>query len=206
MSERARVKICGVRRPEDAALAADLGARFIGCVLAADSPRRIAVEEVALIRDAVGGRADIVLVFRDQSADEIVAACEATGVARVQAHGAGRAALDDLCERGLRVHRVFAVETGARVLPAIDPDPVADCPAVLDVGRGGSGRTFDWSILAAGCPPATLIAGGITPDNVAQLLEHQPFGIDVSSGVESGPGEKDPSRVRRLFEVVGAFA
>jgi phosphoribosylanthranilate isomerase len=70
---------------------------------------------------------------------------------------------------------------------------------VLDVAAGGSGRRFDWALLGGRAPYATFIAGGITPDNVGALLRHAPWGIDVSSGVESAPGVKDGGRLKALF-------
>lgn len=198
-----RVKICGVRRVQDAELAVELGADFIGCVLAQDSPRRATLDEVREILESVGGRAQLVLVFRAASVHEIEDAVESTGVQRVQPHGADERTCSRLERRGVTVHRVRSLSPGARRLPKLEPEPTEDRPALLDVGPGGSGTAFDWSLLAPRAPFATFIAGGISPENLAGLLAYRPYGIDLSSGVESSPGVpgvKDRDRLCRLFE------
>ena len=200
------VKVCGVRRPSDAEIAVELGARYVGCVLAADSPRRATLDQARAVRDAVHGAAELVLVFRGAAGAEVEASADLLDVRRVQVHGAGPSVAAELERAGLRVHRVFRIEPDESALPTIEPTPSADCPAVLDVGRGGSGRAFDWSLLDSGAPAATLIAGGIGPDNVRELLSKSPFGIDVSSGVESAPGIKDRGRLTELFAAVQEWA
>lgn len=195
-----RVKICGVRRPSDAERAVELGADFIGCVLAPDSPRRATPAEVREIQAAVFGRAQVVLVFRAGRPGEIEAAVEATGVFRVQPHGADPETCRALEAQGLTVHRVYRLAKGARALPVLSPSPAEHRPALLDGGAGGSGITFDWRLLAPRAPGATFIAGGLSPENLAELLPYQPYGIDLSSGVESAPGIKDRDRLCRLFE------
>ncbi|MEM7203637.1 MAG: phosphoribosylanthranilate isomerase [Planctomycetota bacterium] len=198
------LKVCGVRRAADADLAVALGARFVGCVLAADSPRCATHTEVERIRDAVRGRAEVVLVFRDADPTTIGASCERTGVRRVQPVGADAASLTALYAAGLVVHRVVAVAPETTALPAFAPPAGHHAPAVLDVGRGGTGRSFDWTLLADGAPPATLIAGGIDPHNVTTLLRYEPYGIDVSSGIETAPGVKDAGALRQLCAALEA--
>ena len=200
------LKICGVRRVEDAILAVDLGARFVGCVLAGDSPRRASREEVRRIAGVVADRAQVVLVFRGESLEQIAQAVDETGIRRVQPHQAPESLSLQLEARGVIVHRVFALDPKSRTLPVITPSPSEERPALLDVGAGGSGVTFDWRLLEGGAPPATFIAGGIAPENLASLLAYGPFGVDISSGVESAPGIKDPERLRRLFAVLETHA
>ena len=203
---RPLVKICGLRRAEDAEVALELGADLLGCVLASDSPRCATLAEVAGIAAAAAGRAEVVLVFRRPAHDQVVTACRDTGVGRIQVHGVPAAAVDALEATGLCAHRVYAVGEAARQLPVFDPAPTPDRPAVLDVGTGGSGRTFDWRLLGARAPAATFVAGGITADNVATLLAHRPHGIDLSSGIEREPGVKDPDEMRRVFRTLGEHA
>jgi len=199
------IKVCGVRRAEDAVRAAELGASYVGCVLALDSPRRASLAEVRevvaslQVAPSVESGPAPVLVFRDASFEEVLAATRATGVSRVQVHGATAADLAALAAAGLSVHRVFALAPDASELPVLDPAPHPDRPALLDVGRGGSGEVFDWRLLSSGAPPATLVAGGITPDNVHGLLPYGPYGLDVSSGIEERPGRKDPGAMNALF-------
>ena len=199
---KAIVKICGLRQLPDAELSLDLGAAFLGCVLAKDSPRCATIDQVKDIEAASRGRAEVVLVFRKNTASEILRGCDETGVRRVQVHGTDPLACQSLRFYGIELHAVFRVPDGATRLPDLEPAPNLRSPAVLDVDHGGAGRPFDWNLLGSHAPAATFIAGGITPDNVRDLLSHHPFGIDVSSGVESSPGVKDPTLLRRLFEEV----
>ena len=206
------VKICGLRRVEDAELAIELGAAFVGCVLAADSPRRASHEEARRIVDcakSAGARA--VLVFRDPRLDEVDAAVQATGAERVQIHGGDSSSLGlALQRRGLRVLPVVSLapassSSSATSVPRL-PARSSDAPCVLDQGRGGSGRNFDWARLGGRAPNDCLIAGGIRPENVTELLTHAPWGIDVSSGLETSPGVKDAGRMRELFARIHARA
>jgi phosphoribosylanthranilate isomerase len=197
---RSVVKICGLRRLADAELSMVLGADYLGCVVARDSPRRATIDEVSRIAEAARGRATVVLVFRESTVEEILRACDATSVRRVQIHGTNPVACRMLRFDGITVHPVFRVRAGATRLPRLDPAPTPNFPAILDGGSGGAGETFSWDLLEMGCPKFTFIAGGITPDNVTELLAYRPFGIDVSSGLEAAHGIKDPSKMRCLFD------
>ena len=191
------VKICGLRRIEDAALAVDLGAAALGCVLASDSPRTASPSEARALVTAFRDQVPVVLVFRDPTRDEVLAASEHTGAREVQLHRSPESLCRELEARALRVWRVLGVE-GA-MLPKLCVTPDAKRPLVLDRARGGSGRSFDWSLLSQVPRLGVFVAGGITPDNVAALCAHDPYGIDLSSGVESAPGVKDGAKLRVLF-------
>lgn len=205
-----RIKICGLTRAEDLELAVVLGASHVGFVVAADSPRRVDPRHlVALARKCqtrVGDSAVAVLVSRGAALAEVIALARAAHIAHIQLHGAADAERSALAQAGLVPWRVHAVPTDATALPRLVPAPTASAPALLDVGRGGSGSAFDWSLLAPRAPDCTFIAGGINADNVSALLAHHPWGIDVSSGVEARPGVKDPARLRALFAAVAAGA
>ena len=200
---RPKIKICGVRRVVDATLAVDLGATHIGCVLAPDSPRCATLDEVQELVAAVGRAAQVVLVFRNPPAEAVVDASTATGIGHVQVHGVGEDFYLQLEARGLVSMRVYSLPPGSVELPRRGGfAPTEECPAFLDVGPGGSGQRFDWRMLNGQAPHATFIAGGVTPENLSELLEQSPWGVDLSSGVESAPGVKDPDKLRRLFAVV----
>lgn len=208
---RPLVKVCGVRRVEDARLAVALGAGWIGCVRAVDSPRRATLREVAAIRRGVDGKAGVVLVGRSRPGENgevataLVREAKRVGAVAVQIHGASRAALARLRDAGLVVWKVISLARGATRLPrSLRTSTVVRSPVLLDVGAGGSGTPFDWRLLGRVAPPRLWIAGGITPANVGELLEHDPFGIDVSSGVEVAPGIKDARRLRKLFAAIDA--
>ncbi len=195
------VKVCGLRRIEDAELCVQLGAKYLGLVMAQDSPRCASVAAARQIARLVDGTADVVLVFRRNSVDEILRLCKQTSVRRVQIHGTNAQACMQLGFCGLTVHPVYQVDANASRLPEMRLAS-EEQPALLDVGGGGTGQCFVWDLLGEQAPPATFVAGGITPDNVRRLLCHQPFGIDVSSGVETAPGIKDPEKLQRLFAEV----
>lgn len=198
------IKICGLRRLEDAELALDLGAQFLGCVMAKDSPRCASLNEVQAIVKAAAGRAEVVLVFRGNSAADILSVSAATGVKRVQIHGVDPVACESMGFYGLMIHPVFSVDPQADCLPVQEPVPTVARPGLLDTGRGGSGEPFGWRLLGEQGPAATFVAGGIKPSNLSLLLKRHPYGIDVSSGVEISPGCKDPALLKQLFAIAKA--
>ena len=174
------------------------GADAVGFVLAPGSPRRITVEEAGRLgRGVEVGR---YLVTVDLTPELLLETAAAAGVDGVQPHGRYRveataAALD----AGLEV--LFPVAVAARI--DLDAVPAAAVP-ILDTAvpgsHGGTGRAFDWS-LAAGLGRPVVLAGGLTPENVAAAVATAaPWGVDVSSGIESGPGVKDPEKMRRFVE------
>ncbi len=192
-----RIKICGLTRAEDVALATDLGADFLGFIFVKESPRYITPERVRDIR--VGGdysrekraRAKAVGVFRDASAEEINAVAEIASLDFVQIHGTP--------PQGLSRPVIHAITVQNSL-----PDTTTTAAFVLFDTGGGTGRTFDWTLLEAW--PRTrpfFLAGGLTPDNIADAIRAaSPDAIDLSSGIESAPGIKDPQKMRTLFERV----
>lgn len=202
---RPLVKICGLTRPQDAALAVELGADLVGMVFYAASPRAVdrgAAREVAA---AVAGRVPLVGVFVNAAADEIEETAAAIGLDLVQLHGdEPDRQTQALAGRALRAFRGGAHEAAARMpnLPEawgflVDSDD--------RLRYGGTGRTWAWRPLPR--PRAgqrLLVAGGIGADNArAALAQTGADGIDVSSRVESSPGVKEPELLRRLFEEIG---
>ena len=198
-----QVKICGLRRPEDARRAVRLGAQWIGIVRAPDSPRSATLREA---RDVIAAAREVnpavrpVLATGRRSRDDVVSDAAALGIERVQPHGLSEGGVRALREAGLIVHKVVPVSETADKLPPFVLPGADDGPLVFDVGGGGSGRAFDWRILGKRAPARTFIAGGLKPENVRRLLPFRPWGVDVSSGVEATPGVKDPDRLRLFFE------
>ena len=197
---RPLVKICGLKRVEDAELAVSLGASFVGAVRTRSSPRRVSVEEARALFSRVGSKAARVLVFRDYTLEAVLSEARAAGADWVQLYHAQDSDVRCIESEGLHVLKVYAMSEDARRLPLFSRVPAADRPALLDVVGGGSGRSFDWDLLGAAAPAFTFVAGGIRPENVSELLEHAPYGIDLSSGVEREPGVKDEGKLRMLFE------
>ena len=186
-----KVKICGVTRLEDARRAAELGADFIGFIFVPSSPRFLEFDQAAEIVSRVSGP-QFVGVFRDAPLEQM----QNAPVDVIQLHGSES---DDVV-RSLGKPAIKAVQIES-ALP--DTDSSADW-LLFDSKGGGTGRRFDWSLLAAySRTKPFLLAGGITPDNAALAISTvRPDGIDVSSGVESAPGIKDPQKLELLFKRV----
>jgi phosphoribosylanthranilate isomerase len=208
-----RVKICGVTRRDDAMHAASAGADLLGLNLWSGSKRHVDLEEARALAAAareVAPAIAIVGVFVDAGLDAIVEAARAATLDVVQLHGQEPAALvDALRARGLAVWRAAAMAGPADVaaLAGLRADGVLlDTPTA---GRGGSGRTFDWTLGAAAVAAGhrVVLAGGLDPDNVAAAIAAVgPWAVDVASGVEAAPGIKDPARVTRFVTAAKAAA
>src|SRR4051812_13757562 len=202
------VKVCGITRLEDAELAATLGAWAIGFILWPRSPRYADPGVAAGIARVMRRRIETVGVFVNQPLDEIAGLVDALGVTHVQLHG----------DEGPSFCAAVAQRTGAKVIKAVRIGHASDLQDLerfhtdlhlLDTAAGkgqygGTGRTWDWSLLAQRRAKVPfLLAGGLNPDNVAEAIDAtRPWGIDVSSGVESRPGIKDHAKVEALFEAV----
>ncbi len=196
------VKICGLTRPEDARLAVRLGATHVGCVMVPTSPRCASAEQAKSVFRAAGDGVRRVLVFKRQTPSAILEVARHVGTTDVQLYETPEEDALLLERKGMTVYRVQRIDADTGKLPALTPEPTTERPILLDVGGGGSGRTFRWKILGAQAPHAVFIAGGIRADNIAALLTHRPYGIDLSSGVESRPGLKDPARMTAFFEAL----
>jgi len=209
--ERTTVKICGVRRLEDALVAAEAGADYFGMVFVPGRRRRIEPEAARIITDGVrdGDRETpkSVGLFGDQPLDEVLETIDTAGLDYVQLCGDEPL---DYCRAVLRhagVIKVLHVSNDDR------PDAVAEwIDAFADVGctvtldsqvaglHGGTGQSFDWTIAAqlASSGRRFLLAGGLTPENVAEAVASiSPWGVDVSSGVETD-GVQDPDKIRQF--------
>jgi len=196
----AHVKICGITRSEDADLAVSVDAWAIGFILWPGSKRAADPAVAAGIARAQRRKLELVGVFVNPTLDEVAHAVEAIGLTHVQLHG----------DEGPAFCTAVAQRTAARVIKAHGIASGADLRDIerfhtdfhmLDSGRGGSGRTWDWSLVAhrRSSVPA-IVAGGLTPDNVAEAIAAvRPWGVDVASGVEASPGIKDPAKVEAFM-------
>jgi phosphoribosylanthranilate isomerase len=197
------VKICGITTPEDAALAAELGASAIGLVFWPKSPRAVDVARARAIVAALPPSIPAVGVFVNQQA-EARRVAEHVGLAAVQFHG--DESVESYRDFPIRVIKAVAV-AGDRAIEAAHAVPHG-ADVLLDahdpVRRGGTGRTIDWSVAAEIARHRTVIlSGGLNPENVVEAIAAvRPAAIDVSSGVEATPGRKDPAKLRALFDVL----
>jgi phosphoribosylanthranilate isomerase len=193
------VKICGMTRLPDALHAVEHGASALGFVFWPQSPRQISPERAASIIAALPAGVSTVGVFVNETVDGIRRVAVETGISTIQLHGdepPGYAA--ELDWPVVRATTAEQIEQASCAWPAgttflMDTaDPVR---------RGGTGRTIDWQRAASAAHTWRIIlAGGLTPDNVADAVwTVRPFGVDVSSGVEDAPGVKNGDKVARFL-------
>jgi phosphoribosylanthranilate isomerase len=194
-----KIKICGLRRVSDAELAVSLGATHVGVVRAPTSPRCASLDEARAIFTEVGERASTVLVCKDMSVEQMIEEADEANAGAVQMYGWDEESVGAVAATKRTVLRVFSIDRAATKVPSLVPTPTVDSPAVLDVGGGGTGERFAWGLLGRGAPNATFIAGGIGPDNIEELIRFAPYGVDLSSRLESSPGIKDASKMRAFF-------
>lgn len=198
-------KVCGITNEEDALLAVALGADALGFVFASGSPRQVGPSEVRAILRRLPTGTRTVGVFRDERRERVVEIVTGLGLSGAQLHG--REPIGDV--RYVRQRVPFVIQGFAAGDPAIAS--AANGPAdivLVDSASPGSGRVYDWA-MAEGVPGGVrlLLAGGLTPDNVAEAIRRvRPWGVDVSSGVETlpGSGRKDPRKLGRFLEEVRA--
>ena len=194
-----RTKICGLTSSGDATQALEAGATHGGLMFAAGSPRRISPSEARKV--SAGAALSWVGVFADQSPGEIAATAADLGLDAVQLHGHETAEQTAAVRR--EVPAATAVWKAERIRERIPERRGAD-RLLLDgwtAGRlGGTGRTFDWSLLEQFPERAEVIlAGGLRASNVASAAALDTWALDASSGVESAPGRKDPGLLRDFF-------
>ena len=198
------VKICGITNEEDALLAVALGADALGFVFA-PSPRQVAVQRVGDIVRRLPPEILTVGVFRDEHPHRVVEIVQSAGLKAAQLHGHESA--EDVTEVMKHVRTVIkAVSAGS--VDAARADTFGTRVVLVDAPAPGSGKVFDWQ-LAGELPGGlnVILAGGLTPDNVAQGVSAvRPWGVDVSSGVEAAPGRKDPVLLRRFIDAARAAA
>ena len=198
------VKVCGITREEDALFAAEQGAAFLGFVFAEGSPRKIAPEAACEIARRVrnsGHRTAIVGVFRDQPIKQVLRVADQVGLDVIQFHGSEPPSTLTACERPV----IRALGVGKEIPPSKGWGDVAWMLYDRASAKGGgSGETFEWSLLeGVDRRQKFFLAGGLNPDNVrSAILRVRPDGVDVSSGVEAAPGIKSPDKIRKLFEEV----
>ena len=201
---RTRVKICGITRPEHARAAAGAGADAIGLVFYEPSPRFVSVARAHAVCAALPPLVSVVGVFVNPAPREIEAAVDALPVDLLQFHGNEPPAL--CAGTGKPYVKAVRVRSRADVVDAAARYP--DARALLldahhDALWGGTGKRFDWSEVPGDVGRPLVLSGGLTPENVAGAVRLvRPFAVDVSGGVESAPGEKDPERMERFLREV----
>jgi phosphoribosylanthranilate isomerase len=221
------VKICGNTNLEDAQLAAQLGADAVGFVFAT-SPRQVTAAQVAAITPHLPSHVECVGVFHSSDAAQIAAIVHEAGLTAVQLHGT----LDEpLTQRlaGKFKGSVRIIQTLHWTVAPATESPAALLTAQIEriarlgftdrilidskvgAATGGTGVAFDWNAaraLFASAPSGLhlIVAGGLNPQNVAHAIAQlKPWGVDVSSGIESSPGRKDPALLARFIQSARPF-
>ena len=200
-----QVKICGVCDADGARAAIEAGADLLGFHFCS-SDRRVTPEEARAIVDGLSLRPTIVGVFIDQDPDEVRQIGDFVGLDLLQLHGSEPPGYD----AGRPVMKVLKVKDGQIPDAGPWPDPIMLDSWSADQ-RGGTGQTWDWeSARELLSTRRVFIAGGLQPGNVSKVVSaFKPYGVDVSSGVESSVRVKDPDKVRafvhavRIAEVLG---
>jgi phosphoribosylanthranilate isomerase len=200
-----KIKICGITNEADALFCAEVGADFLGFIFVPSSPRHIEAEkahEIAKRLRETANSPKIVGVFQNASVDSINEIRNVVPLDLVQLHGSESD--DDIGALGIPAIKTLHV---GDTLPDTHATPTAAWLLfdTFDERRGGgTGRQFDWSLLATyERSKPFFLSGGLTPDNiVAAVSMVRPDAIDVASGVEASPGLKDHDKVARLFERV----
>jgi phosphoribosylanthranilate isomerase len=214
------VKICGISEPKHARLAAAYGADFIGMVFAPSS-RQVTIGQARRIAEGLGKdhsaapeagvagievalaarRPLLVGVFADQDAGTINSISEECGLDLVQLSGSEPWGLNDSLDRPiLKCMKVRDGETSEHLLSHFHGGAILLLDPYVEGQYGGTGRTVDWNVAAEiASETQTVLAGGLTPENVADAVRAvRPWAVDVSSGVESD-GRKDPEKIRAFI-------
>jgi phosphoribosylanthranilate isomerase len=198
------VKICGITRVQDALAAAHAGAHAIGLIFAAESPRKVSTAVARSIVEALPAFVTPVALFVDPQAAEVERVIGEVGPQLLQFHGDEA---PDFCVRfGVPYIKVVRVGLGVDLLQYAGRHRTAKgllLDSFVEGSRGGSGSTFDWSLIPAKLPLPLILAGGLDPDNVGDAVRRvRPWAVDVSSGVETAKGIKDAARIAAFIRGV----
>ena len=205
-----RVKICGITKPEQGKAIANLGATALGFICVPSSPRFVSTAQIKAIVKILPPEVDCIGVFVNAEPKDISIAVAAAGLTGVQLHGDES---PEFCQElrqnigSVEIIKALRVKTAESLSRA---NAYSNCTDTLLLDAydpnllGGTGKTLHWDNLKAFRPPLPwFLAGGLTPENVLDALRQvDPSGIDLSSGVERSPGDKDLDKVSRLLHIL----
>lgn len=209
--KKTAVKICGLRLVESAVYAVKAGADFIGLVFHPNSKRNVNIDLAVRISEAVAFNGGIVVaVVVDQNASEIMEICSRTGINHVQFHGEN--AITNLPLVGKDIIKILSVKVSDNAMIELPSkeilqslNPQRDY-LLYDGQKPGSGERFAIKMFYPMAGFRFFIAGGLNANNVAEVIEElNPYGVDVSSGVESSEGIKDPIKINQFIEQVNSI-
>ncbi|MHA3736885.1 phosphoribosylanthranilate isomerase [Pseudomonas sp. Eth.TT006] len=199
-----RSKICGITRIEDALAAVEAGADAIGFVFYAKSPRAVSVQQARAIIRALPPFVTTVGLFVNASRCELGEILDAVPLDLLQFHGDEGA---EACEDWHRPYiKALRVKAGDDIAAAVDAYPSASgvlLDTYVEGVPGGTGEAFDWSLIPQQLSKPLILAGGLTPENVADAVARvKPYAVDVSGGVEASKGIKDHAKIRAFIDAV----
>lgn len=198
-----RVKICGLTNLEDALAAVELGANALGFVFA-KSPRRISPESAAKIVRSLPPILTCVGLFVDESPETVRKTAEECQLSALQFHGNES---PDYCRQFMiKAIKAFRLrdENSLKAIPHYQVDAYL-LDTYVEGTPGGTGESFNWDLAlqAKKFARPIILAGGLTPDNVAEAIRKvRPYGVDVSTGIEAEPGRKDYKKVKEFIKIV----
>ncbi len=206
-----RIKICGIRSPQQGKAIAQFGATALGFICVPASPRFVTAEQIQKIVELLPAKTDKIGVFANTTISEIANTVSDAGLTGVQLHGDE---LPEFCQQLRQILPNIEIIKALRIRGVDDIDNVNIYADYIDTflldayhsqQLGGTGNTLDWNLLEQFQPLRPwFLAGGLTVDNITKALSQiQPNGIDLSSGVERSPGDKDLDKVAKLFEKLG---
>jgi phosphoribosylanthranilate isomerase len=204
---KTRIKICGIRRVEDAMHAAQAGADAIGLIFYAPSPRAVTLQQAIAVRDALPPFVSTVALFVNAARSDVNEVCESLNPSLLQFHGDEDR---DYCASFSRPY-LKAIRVGASMkaddLVQLQIEFSTAKALLLDtlsVGQyGGTGESFNWDVIPKSLREKIVLSGGLTPANVGEALRKiRPWAVDVSSGVESEKGIKDPEKILAFMSAV----
>ena len=200
---RTRIKVCGIKHLDDALKAIECGADAIGLIFVEKSPRYVSLTDARVIAESLPPFVTSVGLFMNASEETVREALKVVPLNLLQFHGEES---PEFCEQfGMPYVKVLRMRENVNVIAFTQEYPNA-AGILLDTYSkegGGSGQTFDWSLIPEDVSVPLILAGGLTPENVASAVETvKPYAVDVSSGVESEPAVKDHKKIEQFIKEV----
>lgn len=200
---RTRIKICGVRHLNDALKVVELGADAIGLIFVEKSPRYLSLKNARAIAESMPAFVTVVGLFMDTPAEVVRETLKTVSLNLLQFHGEET---PEFCNQFDKPYiKVLKMRENVDVIGFAKEYPNA-AGILLDTYSkegGGSGQSFDWSLIPENLPLPLILAGGLNPDNVASAVAAvHPYAVDVSSGVESEPAIKDHKKIEQFIKEV----
>ncbi|MDU8924845.1 bifunctional indole-3-glycerol-phosphate synthase TrpC/phosphoribosylanthranilate isomerase TrpF [Pasteurellaceae bacterium LIM206] len=201
-------KVCGLTRPQDVQAVYDYGALYGGLIFAPKSPRCVSLQQAQELVTITTAPLRFVGVFQNQSIDFIVNIANQLNLYAVQLHGAETpdfvTALRTALPPQIQIWQAISIDVKASCLTLEDNPLIARyiLDSKTDSQQGGTGKSFDWSVIPAQLKHKIILAGGINPVNVQQALQQDCIGIDANSGLETSAGIKSKEKIAALFEII----